>query len=170
MVVMQKTEEIEQLLGLLDAAFAYLNIIYPNDIEKEQARKATQALIGAWRKAKLSMTLKAHVMECHACQFNDQIGTGDKEESFIEQGHQVGAKENSRYAQLSNFVRKTESALNFRSRASHPLVEKQKSVVLNATKRTRNKEESSRHIKVMEKKQKREGYVNNFEQEKKVTT
>ncbi len=62
MEVMNKVEEIEQLLGLLDAAFAYLNIIYPNDIEKQLAREATDALIGAWRKAQLSMTLKAHVM------------------------------------------------------------------------------------------------------------
>jgi hypothetical protein len=52
------------------------------------------------------MTLKAHVMECHACDSNDKYGTGDKEESFIEQGHQVGAKENSRYKCLTNFVKK----------------------------------------------------------------
>jgi hypothetical protein len=28
-------DEIERVLGLLDAAFAYLNICYPNDIEKK---------------------------------------------------------------------------------------------------------------------------------------
>jgi hypothetical protein len=27
-------EEVEQLLGLLDAVFAYLNLIYPDDKEK----------------------------------------------------------------------------------------------------------------------------------------
>jgi hypothetical protein len=29
-------------------------------------------------------------MEKHVCEFNDKVGLGDKEESFIEQGHQVG--------------------------------------------------------------------------------
>jgi hypothetical protein len=51
-------------------------------------------------------------MECHMCDFNDKFRTGDEEESFIEQGHQVGAKENSRYACLTNLVKRTESAWN----------------------------------------------------------
>ncbi len=33
--IKKKMEEIEQALGLLDAAFTYLNIYYPNDIEKK---------------------------------------------------------------------------------------------------------------------------------------
>ena len=60
--VIRKTNEIEQLLGLLDAAFVCLNLIYPTDNEKQQAREATYALTAAWRAAKLSITLKAHVM------------------------------------------------------------------------------------------------------------
>jgi hypothetical protein len=35
---------------LLDAAFAYLNIFYPNDIKKQQAREAVNALSQYWRK------------------------------------------------------------------------------------------------------------------------
>jgi hypothetical protein len=68
------------------------------------------------------MTLKAHVMEQHVCKFNDKFGVGDKEESFIEQGHQIGAKDNHQYARLTNFTKKTESTLNARMQASHPLV------------------------------------------------
>jgi hypothetical protein len=45
-------------------------------------------------------------MEQHACSFNDKNGVGDKEESFVEQGHQIGAKENSQYARLTNFKKK----------------------------------------------------------------
>jgi hypothetical protein len=41
-------EEVEQLLGLLDVAFAYLNLIYPNDNETQQAREATDTLMVAW--------------------------------------------------------------------------------------------------------------------------
>jgi hypothetical protein len=40
-------------------------------------------------------------MEYHMCDFNDKFGAGDKEESFIEKGHQVRAKENSRYGRLT---------------------------------------------------------------------
>jgi hypothetical protein len=35
MTVIKKMEEVKQLLGLLDAAFAYFNIIYPYDNEKQ---------------------------------------------------------------------------------------------------------------------------------------
>jgi hypothetical protein len=44
-------------------------------------------------------------MEHHVCIFSDNHGVGDKEESFVEQGHQLGAKENSQYARLANFQR-----------------------------------------------------------------
>jgi hypothetical protein len=53
-----KVNELEQLLGLLDAAFAYLNIIYPNKDEKQKAREAVASLIAFWRKANLNITLK----------------------------------------------------------------------------------------------------------------
>jgi hypothetical protein len=46
----KKIDEVQQLLGLLDAAFAYLNIFYPNDIKKQQAREAVNALSQYWRK------------------------------------------------------------------------------------------------------------------------
>jgi hypothetical protein len=34
MNVILKIEEVEQSIGLLDAVFAYLNLIYPDDKEK----------------------------------------------------------------------------------------------------------------------------------------
>jgi hypothetical protein len=55
--------------------------------------KATDTLLAAWRKANLSIMLKAQIMENHVCDFNEKWGTGDKEELFIEQGHQIGARE-----------------------------------------------------------------------------
>jgi hypothetical protein len=42
-----------------------------------------------WRSVRLNVTLKALVMKKHVCEFNDRWGIGDKEESFIEQGHQM---------------------------------------------------------------------------------
>jgi hypothetical protein len=69
---------------LLDAAFAYLNIYYPTMEEKEKTEEAVKALSSHWRNVGLSVSLKAHVMEKHVCEFNSNYGVGDKEESFIE--------------------------------------------------------------------------------------
>jgi hypothetical protein len=45
------------------------------------------------------------------CDFNDAWGIGDKEESFIEQGQQVGIKDDRRYFGMTNFEKKTESMM-----------------------------------------------------------
>jgi hypothetical protein len=42
-------------------------------------------------------------MEQHAVEQNNKYGLGDKEESFIEQGHQVGLKENKHYQGVTIF-------------------------------------------------------------------
>jgi len=157
--IQKKMHDFQQLLGLLDAAFAYLNIYYPNELEKQQAREAVTALMQYWRKLGLVITLKAHVMETHVSNFNDKHGVGDKEESFIEQGHQVGAKENSRYARLTNFEKKSTSIINARLQASHPLVTKQKLEVLQASKRKKRDSSSQASIAKEEKKTKRDEYI-----------
>ncbi len=90
---------------MLDAASAYLNLIHPNTNKKQKAREATDTLLATQRKANLSITLKALIMEYHVCDFNKKWGTGDKEESFIEQGHQIRARESSRYTRLTNFLK-----------------------------------------------------------------
>jgi hypothetical protein len=162
----KKMDEVEQLLGLLDAAFAYLNTFYPNDLEKQKAREAVAALSSYWRKLGLSITLKAHVMEQHACHFNDLFGTGDKEESFIEQGHQIGAKDNHRYGRLTNFVKKTESTLSARLQSRHPLVQQQRLKVLHGAKRKKTDTGPTvKQRKKEEKKIKRDGYINNSKNE-----
>ncbi len=50
-------------------------------------------------------------MEQHVIVYNNRYGLGDKEETFIEQGHQVGLKENRRYQGLTNFHKKNGSLL-----------------------------------------------------------
>jgi hypothetical protein len=117
-----KMDEFHQTLGLLDAAFSYLSILQPTEDEKRMAREAVDALSKNWRKMGLGISLKAHGMEVHTCDFHDKWGIGDKEESFIEQGHQMGIKENRWYHGLKDFKKKTESALKVRSIATHPPV------------------------------------------------
>ena len=46
----KKLKELEQTLGLLDAAFAYLSILHPTDDEKLKAREAVEGLSKHWRK------------------------------------------------------------------------------------------------------------------------
>ena len=63
-----------------------LKFFYSTGSEKECAMEAASALMKCWRKTALSMTLKAHIIECHMSKFNDKCGIGDIEESLVEQG------------------------------------------------------------------------------------
>jgi hypothetical protein len=63
-------------------------------------------------------------MEKHVCKFNRKDGIGDKEESFIEQDHQVGIKDDRRYHRLTSFEKKTESTLKSWAITSCPLERK----------------------------------------------
>jgi hypothetical protein len=108
----EKVEIVENTLGLIDAAFSYLNILHPTADEKQKARQAVTTLMNFWRnKTELSVSLKGHVIEKHSCDFNDSCRLGDKEESFLEQGHQVGMKDDKRYLGLTSFVKKSYAGL-----------------------------------------------------------
>jgi hypothetical protein len=54
-------------------------------------------------------------MEQHIIPFNNKNGVGDKEESFIELGHQIGIKENRQYQGVTNFQKKIEDSLKART-------------------------------------------------------
>jgi hypothetical protein len=99
------------MLSLLDAVFSYFNIYYPASDEKTKVREAVEAPVCHCRRIGLNVTLKGHIMEKHVCEFNDKYGIGDKEESFIEQGHQVGMKDYRQYHGLTNFEKKTVSTM-----------------------------------------------------------
>jgi hypothetical protein len=140
---------------------------------RKKAREASQALSRKWREVGLSISLKAHVMELHTCDFNDKFGVGDKEESFIEQGHQTDIKDDCHYCGLKN-LKKTESALRVRAIATHLLVVNQKAEVLHGAKRvkygntnpTTKQVKREAEIKKDEKKMKRENYISNSNSKK----
>jgi hypothetical protein len=133
-----------------------------------------EALSKQWRDIGLSVTLKAHVMEQHIVPFNNKYGLGDKEESFIESGHQIGIKENCRYQGITNFEKKMEASLKAQTILTHPLVIEQNQKVLQQTKRKRpdrvtNSKEGGKKIesdniqdKKEQKKIKRESYIATF--------
>jgi hypothetical protein len=86
--------------------------MHPTEKEKLQAGEAVSTLMNFWREQLgLSVSLKGHVMEKHVCNFNDAWGIGDKKESFIKQGHQVGIKDDRHYFCMTNFKKRTESTL-----------------------------------------------------------
>lgn len=119
-------------------------------------------------------------MEQHVVVYNNQYGLGDKEESFVEQGHQVGLKENRRYQGLTNFHKKTEASFKARMIATHPLIVEQNNKVLEQTKRAKRKppekvikdevvEKKIKKEKIKEEKEqklvKREYYISKFTSE-----
>ncbi len=66
--------------------------------------------------------LSTHVMEKYVCEMNSKYGVGDKEESFTEQWHQDGIKDDGRYHEFRNFEKKAASKRMVRAITSHPLV------------------------------------------------
>jgi hypothetical protein len=172
-VIISKLNRFEATLGLLDAAFAYLNIYHPTSEEKSKTKEAVDYLAKHWRNIGLSVTLKAHVLEKHVCAFNEKWGVGDKEESFVEQGHQVGLKDDRRYHGLTTFEKRTESLLKARSIKCHPLVQVNQSKILEYSRRRKRaehevgqpKQVKKENVKV-EKKVKRENYISKFKDEK----
>ena len=169
----QKSRKPRNNNGLLDATFAYLNVLYPMQEEKIKAQEAVETLSRHCRKVGLRMMLKAHVVEKHVNEFIMKWGVGDKEESFIEQGHQIGLRDNRRYAGLTNFIKRTESTMKERCNATHPLVQQQQVRITQQTKRgksnqpdklnpkKRSKSEQFNH----EKDAKREFYIKKHKEE-----
>jgi hypothetical protein len=104
-------------------------------------------------------------MEVHACDFYDKHGVGDKEESFIEQGHQIGITVHRRYCGIKNIKKKMESTLKARSISSHPLVKQHSSEVLHGACWTKVEDNSTLKrkkvgdIKREEKRIKRKSYI-----------
>jgi hypothetical protein len=60
------------------------------------------------------------VIKQHVVPYNNKYGVGDKDESFIEQGHQIGMKDNWQYHGVTNFQKKMEASLKARTIATHP--------------------------------------------------
>ncbi len=160
-------------LGLLDAAFAYLNIYHPTSDEKSKTKEAIDYLAKHWRHVGLSVTLKAHVLEKHVCDFNEKLGAGGKEELFVEQSHQVGLKDDRCYHGLTTFQKRTESLLKARSIKCHPLVQVNQSKVLELLQRRKRpeieevepKQVKKENVKA-EKKVRRENYIGKYEEQK----
>ncbi len=82
---------------------AALLIVYPNEEERARARIFVKADMMKWRSLDVSITLKAHVLEHHMCDFNDEHGIGDKVEAFMELMHQVCSSNEKRTANVKNF-------------------------------------------------------------------
>ena len=72
----------------------------------------------------LSSTLKAHVMEHHICNFNDEHSMGDKDESFIELQHQNGALDERLMAYVVHYMHKHKAITSHTNISGNYKVEK----------------------------------------------
>ena len=103
--------DIGKLLGLIDATMAALMVIYPTKEEKDKAHVLSIKTMLLWQSLGFSVTLKAHIVDHHICDFNDKHGIGDKDENFIEQRHQGCSKNEDRMKRVANFKKSSTSAL-----------------------------------------------------------
>jgi hypothetical protein len=67
------------ICGLIDAAFSAFLVIDPSEAEIEDAEKKLQKLMNVWCAQKMSITLKAHILEHHMVhKIREFGGLGDK--------------------------------------------------------------------------------------------
>jgi hypothetical protein len=69
-------------------------------------------------------------MQQHIVAYNNNYGLCNNKESFIEQGHQIGIKENHRYQGMTNFSKENGASLKVQTIATHPLIIEQSQKVL----------------------------------------
>lgn len=82
---------------------AALMVIYPTKEEKDKAHVLSIKTMLLWQSLGFSVTLKAHIVDHHICDFNDKHGIGDKDDNFIEQRHQGCSKNEDRTKRVANF-------------------------------------------------------------------
>jgi len=87
---------------------AALMVIYPTKEEKDKAHVLSIKTMLLWQSLGFSVTLKAHIVDHHICDFNDKHGIGDKDENFIEQRHQGCSKNEDRTKRVANFQKQHE--------------------------------------------------------------
>ena len=106
--IIETLGNIAELVGIIDAAMAALMVIFPTQEEREKARFLCTKAMMLWRALGFSVTLKAHIIDHHICDFNDEHGIGDKDENFIEQRHQECSRNEDRTKRVANFQQQHE--------------------------------------------------------------
>ena len=127
----------------------YLNVTRSLDLAFKELRKPvlTQEEIDVlgkiikgvelnWRKARLSITMKAHILFKHSMDQVRRLGGGaDLVEHFVEKSHQEGKRDEDRTKRMIGFRAQEEAQIKFQWGASNPSVQETKEHVKKATQR-----------------------------------
>ena len=72
------------------------------------AKETIQILSALWRLVKLSVTVKAHIIDNHLMEFLKRFrGLGQYDEEFMERGHQDGMRNERRSANVKSYAGKS---------------------------------------------------------------
>ena len=75
------------------------------------AKETIQMLSALWRLAKLSVTVKAHIIDNHLMDFLKRFrGLGKYDEEFMERGHQDGMRNEQRSANVKSYAGKAKTS------------------------------------------------------------
>jgi hypothetical protein len=125
--IAKKTTGTVEALKQFDALFAMLRIKNGATVDCNfvDARKHAKEALASWRRLKLSITVKAHLLESHAIEQMIRFGgIGDFAEDFIEQAHQWGESEERRTHGLRDRSRAANAHSKWEFMRMNPLVTK----------------------------------------------
>ena len=130
-----------RIFEVLDVVFALLRQPDPTNDEILKLERMLKVLESLWRQAKLSITVKLHILFKHTV---DKVkafgGIADKVEDFVEKAHQEGRKLDDLTKRMAtHFRKKQETQLNRQWAALNPTVQAMKTEVAEACRRTKRK-------------------------------
>ena len=158
--VLTKLEKYECLMKMLDSTLSQMMIVNPTQSEVTEFENRKVKTMRLWRELNISVTTKAHLIECHAQhQLKTFKGIMDKAEHHVEREHQVGSRLLAQTRNIKRFDARTHSQLKTIEIASNSEVKKKQEKVILSTKRKNqsgiSKSELRRKKKVQIKDEKR---------------
>ena len=132
------------IFGVLDVVFSLIRKPAPTEGEIKELEFMIGVLDTLWRKAELSVTVKAHILFKHVVDQVKQFGgIADKVEDFVEKAHQVGRNLDELTKRMgTSFQKKQETQLNRQWAATDPGVQRIKHEVSEACRRTKRARDS----------------------------
>ena len=133
--VLTKLERYECLMKMLDSTLAQMMIVNPTQLELKEFENRILKTMRLWRELNISVTTKAHLIECHALHQLEMFkGIIDKAEHHVEREHQVGSRLLALTRNIKRFDARTHSQLKTMEIASNSEVKKKQEEVILSTK------------------------------------
>ena len=122
-------------MKMLDSTLSQMMIMNPTQPEVKEFKNRKFKTMRLWRELNISVTIKAHLIECHALHQLEMFkGIIDKAEHHVEREHQVGSRLLALTRNIKRFDARTHSQLKTMEIASNSEVKKKQEEVLLSTK------------------------------------